>query len=118
MSLVFNLFRTLSPGLEKNYKLKCCSAFSMNPDMHGYFRKFAETNFAMYGCSPIQGRVSNSVQNGLKLGAQSGTYPYVVHFLSKSVLKNTSRLVTRASLNECTLKDIILFLTKVTKMSE
>ena len=45
-------------------------------------------NILIYGCSPIQGNISNFT-------------PFMCMFMSKIVSKNLSTLVNRAPLNKC-----------------
>ena len=64
--------------------------FPINPDTHGNVGKLFN-NILNYGCSPIQGNISNFYPS----------HAYVFFLLSKTVCKNLSTLVNTAPLNIC-----------------
>ena len=50
-------------------------------------------NILIYGCSPIQGKISNFTL-------------FMCMFLSKTVSKNLSKLVNRAPINKCKKEEV------------
>ena len=94
--IVFNFSKTLSLLLQKERYTKIfVENFPIDPDKNGNVRKLLN-NILIYGCSPMQGNISNF-------------YPFHVHvfFLSKTVSKNLSTLVNRAPHNKCFKKSIL-----------
>ena len=84
-TIIFHLFWTLSPGLEYNKALKCCSSIFPTNLTYIVILENCRNNTSMYECSPCQGTRFKLLLNLIKPGSQSVTYD---SHMTSSICKN------------------------------